>query len=120
MPRDDDILPGRWTQKRRDVAVCVWVAFLAASVGTLFVFALLDPEDIHFAWASDWHPGRRLAYTLGFFSLFGITLLTSGITAYMIRTGPKTGHARGRGRRKPPEIHAPEKDNPDLDIEDLK
>lgn len=120
MPRDDEILPGRWTQRRRDIAVCIWVAFLTASVSTLFVFAFLDPEEITFGWAVDWHPGRRWAYTFGFFFLFAISLLATSFTTYMIRTGPASGHARGRGSRKPPEIHDPEKDNPDLDIGDLK
>jgi len=39
---------------------------------------------------------------------------------FMIRTGPKSGHARGKGRQAPPEIHSPEENNPDLDLGDWK
>jgi hypothetical protein len=38
----------------------------------------------------------------------------------MIRTGPRRGHARGKGKKPPPVIHAPEDENPDLDLGDWK
>ncbi|MBT8059917.1 MAG: hypothetical protein KJO33_09990, partial [Gammaproteobacteria bacterium] len=60
------------------------------------------------------------AYSLGFLFLFVVSLIASGLTVFMIRTGPKSGHASGKGRRPPPEIRSPDEENPDLDLGDLK
>ena len=80
----------------------------------------MDPEALNDAWVLPWEMGRRLAYSLGFLFLFVVSLIASGLTIFMIRTGPRRGHASGKGRHRPPEIHAPEEGNPDLDLEDLK
>jgi hypothetical protein len=61
-----------------------------------------------------------MAYSLGFLFLFVVSLIASGLTVFMIRTGPQRGHARGKGRRPPPDIRSPEEENPDLDIGDWK
>ena len=66
------------------------------------------------------HAVSPLAYSLGFIFLYTVSLLASGLTIFMVRTGPRRGHARGEGRRPPPEIRTPEEENPDLDIGDLK
>jgi len=98
----------------------LWVAFLTASVGTFVLFGVVDPSELDSAWMQDWDISRKLAYSLGFGFLFAISLLATGLTAFMIRTGPHSGHASGRGRRPPPEIRDPNEDNPDLDLGDLK
>jgi len=49
-----------------------------------------------------------------------VSVFASMLSIYMVRTGPRRGHARGRGRRPPPEVLPPDANNPDLDIEDLK
>ena len=113
-------IPGRWSQKKRDLGICVWIAFLAACAGTFVIFALLDPEALNDAWVLPWEMGRRLAYSLGFLFLFMVSLLAAGLTAFMIRTGPGQGHAHGRGRPPVPETHPPEENNPDLDIGDFR
>jgi len=113
-------LPGRWSRKKRDFGIAVWVAFLAACVGTFVIFAVLDPEALNDAWVLPWEMGSRLAYSLGFLFLFVVSLIASGLTVFMIRTGPRRGHVRGRGRRAAPKIRSPEENNPDLDIEDWK
>ena len=119
--RDDSPqVPGRWSRRKRDIGIVVWIAFLAACAGTFVIFAVLDPEALNDAWVLPWEMGRRLAYSLGFLFLFCVSLLASALTVFMIRTGPRRGHAHGKGRRPPPEVHAPEEDNPDLDLEDLK
>ncbi len=82
--------------------------------------ALLDPEALNDAWVPPWEMGSRLAYSLGFLFLYLVSLFASGLTIFMIRTGPRRGHARGEGRRPPPEIRSPEENNPDLDIDSLK
>lgn len=113
-------LPGRWSRKKRDVGIVIWVAFLAACAGTFVIFAVLDPEALNDAWVLPWEMGSRLAYSLGFLFLFIVALIASGLAVFMVRTGPRRGHSRGRGRRPPPEIHAPDEDNPDLDLGDWK
>ena len=112
-------LPGRWGRKRRDIGVSLWIAFLAACVGTFVIFAIMDPDALNDAWVLPWEMGRELAYSLGFLFLFVVSLIASGMTVFMIRTGPASGHASGKGERPPPEIKSPTKENPDLDIGDL-
>ena len=113
-------LPGRWCMCKRDFGVALWIAFLAACVGTFVIFALLDPDALNDAWVLPWEMGSRLAYSLGFLFLYLVSLLASGLTVFMVRTGPRRGHARGEGRRPPPEIRSPDEENPDLDLGDLK
>lgn len=110
----------RWNRSRRDLGIALWIAFLSASAGTFVLFGVIDPGDIQSEWMQRWEVSRKLAYSLGFAFLFGVALLASALTAFMIRTGPGSGHARGRGRRPPPEIRDPAENNPDLDIGDLR
>ena len=113
-------LPGRWSRGKRDIAIVVWISFLAACAGTFMIFAVLDPEALNDAWVLPWEMGRRMAYSLGFLFLFVVSLIASGLTVFMIRTGPRRGHAKGKGRRPPPDVRSPEENNPDLDIGDWK
>ena len=112
-------IPGRWSRRRRDIAVAVWIAFLSACVGTFVIFAVMDPDALNDAWVLPWEMGRKLAYSLGFIFLFLVSYLASSLSIFMIRTGPSKGHAQGRGKRPPPEIRSPTRENPDLDIGDL-
>jgi hypothetical protein len=113
-------LPGRWCMCKRDLGVAFWIAFLAACFGTFVIFAVLDPQALNDAWVLPWEMGSRLAYTLGFMFLYVVSLIASGLTIFMIRSGPRRGHARGEGRRPPPVIRSPEEENPDLDLDSLK
>ena len=120
MKNDKRPIPGRWSRQKRDIGTIVWISFLAACVGTFVIFAVMDVDALNDAWVLPWEMGRRLAYSLGFLFLFLVSLIASGLTIFMIRTGPKSGHASGTGRRPPPEIRSPEEENPDLDIGDFK
>jgi hypothetical protein len=113
-------IPGRWSMRKRDFGLAVWISFLAACVGTFIIFAVLDPEALNDAWVLPWEMGSRLAYSLGFLFLFIVSGIASGLTIFMIRTGPGRGHAQGAGRKPPPEIRPPEEDNPDLDAGDWR
>ncbi len=113
-------LAGRWSRTRRDWAVSLWVAFLAACAGTFVLFALVDPEVLGEAWVPGWTTDLRLTYGLGFGFLYFLALFAARLTAFMIRTGPRRGHARGKGRRKPPEVHDPGEGNPDLRDEEWR
>lgn len=105
---------------KRDLGVALWVAFLAASLGTFMVFGVIDPSELESAWMQKWDISRKLAYSLGFGFLFLLCLLATGLTVFMIRTGPERGHASGRGGQPPPEVRDPTEENPDLDLGDLK
>jgi hypothetical protein len=120
MAANDTELPGRWGMYKRDLGTAIWIAFLAACAGTFVIFAVIDPQALNDAWVLPWEMGTRLAYSLGFLFLYLVSLLASGLTIFMIRTGPRRGHARGEGRRPPPQIKSPEENNPDLDIGDWK
>jgi hypothetical protein len=113
-------IPGRWTERKRDVGTVLWIAFLAACAGTFVIFAVVDPDGLNDAWVLPWEMGRRLVYSLGFLFLFGVSLIAGALTAFMIRTGPRRGHAHGRGQPPVPETHPPEENNPDLDIGDFR
>ncbi len=111
-------IPGRWTRLQRDFAIVGWVSFLTASAGTMVIFALVDPAALTEAWALRWKIGRTLGYSLGFAFLWAITAASAALAVFMIRTGPRRGHARGQGRRPPPKTHDPADNNPDLKEED--
>jgi len=104
--------------RQRDWAVVFWISFLAASVGFVVLFALIDPLDLVSAWSDRYDIGSRLAYGLGFAFIYVVCFLASSLTMFMIRTGPGRGHQSGEGRRAIPEVHDPAVRNPDLDDED--
>lgn len=120
MEVENQDIPGRWSQRKRDISTVIWISFLSACVGTFAIFAVMDPDALNDAWVLPWEMGRKLAYSLGFLFLFVVSLVASGLTVFMIRTGPAQGHASGKGRRPPPEVRSPDKNNPDLDLEDWK
>lgn len=113
-------IPGRWSRRKRDIGTVIWISFLSACVGTFVIFAVMDADALSDAWVLPWEMGSRLAYSLGFLFLFAVSLIASGLTVFMIRTGPASGHAAGKGRRAPPEIRSPDENNPDLDLGDWK
>lgn len=120
MTEDRTELPGRWNRRKRDLGVALWISFLAACAGTFVIFALLDPDALTDAWAQPWEIDSRLAYSLGFLFLYTVSLLASGLTVFMLRSGPRAGHSRGADGKPLPEIRSPEEENPDLDLDDIK
>ena len=110
----------RWSRRQRDWAVVFWIAFLSASAGTFVLFGLVDPLSLVSEWADKFDIGVRLAYGLGFAFLYLVCLLSAALTMFMIRTGPKRGHSRGKGKPPPPIVCSPEDENPDLDLGDWR
>jgi len=110
----------RWNMRQRDWAVVFWIAFLSAAVGAFVLFGLINPLDGLSAWADQYDIGVRLAYGLSFAFLYVLCLLASALTMFMIRTGPKSGHVKGEGRRPKAEIHHHSDANPDLDDENWR
>jgi hypothetical protein len=62
-----------------------WPAFLAACGLEVAVFALVDPQDLH------WHGealelSRRAVYTLAFFIFWGVNLVSCGLTTLLAQS----------------------------------
>ena len=59
-----------------------WPAFLVAALLEMLVFALIDPQDLH--WFG--HPlalSRQGVYTVAFFAFWALAMLSSGLTALL-------------------------------------
>lgn len=59
-----------------------WPAFLVACILEALVFALVDPQDLR------WHGqaielSRQTVYTVAFFAFWGITMVSSALTALL-------------------------------------
>ena len=66
----------------RRLLLIMWPAFLAAGLLTMLVFAMVDPQDLH--WFG--HPlalSRAGVYTLAFFAFWAIVMVASGMTALL-------------------------------------
>ena len=81
-----------------------WPAFLAACLLELLVFALVDPQDIH--WSG--HPlglSRTGVYTAAFFAFWAVSAVASGLAALLGRSPadingcPVAPESRPRGCR---------------------
>ena len=107
----------RWSMRQRDWAVVFWIAFLTAAAGAFVLFGLVNPLDMVSNWADEYDIGVRLAYGLAFAFLYLVCLLASALTMFMIRTGPASGHLKGKDGRSIPEVRDPSSSNPDLDGE---
>lgn len=60
----------------------VWPAFLVAGILEVLVFALVDPHDLHwFGQPLEW--SRQAIYTVAFFVFWGITMVSSALTALL-------------------------------------
>jgi len=60
----------------------VWPAFLVAGLIEMLVFAMVDPQDLH--WFG--HPlamSREAVYTLAFFAFWILTIISSALTALL-------------------------------------
>ena len=66
----------------RRLLMIMWPAFLAAGLLTMLVFAMVDPQDLH--WFG--HPlalSRAGVYTLAFFAFWAIVAVASSMTALL-------------------------------------
>ena len=66
----------------RRLLLIMWPAFLAAGLLTMLVFAMVDPQDLH--WFG--HPlalSRAWVYTLAFFAFWAIVAVASSMTALL-------------------------------------
>ena len=69
--------------KSRRLLCIMWPAFIAAGLLTMLVFAMVDPQDLH--WFG--HPlalSRAGVYTLAFFAFWAIVMVASSMTALLV------------------------------------
>lgn len=60
-----------------------WPAFLLAAVLEMIVFAMVDPGDLHwFGQPLGW--SRQAVYTVAFFVFWGVTAVSSALTALLV------------------------------------
>jgi uncharacterized membrane protein YcfT len=60
----------------------VWPAFLMAGVMELLVFAVVDPQDMHW-FGQTFEMSRQTVYTLGFFVFWFVTALAGALTLFL-------------------------------------
>jgi len=95
-PRTEGDQPAlrRWPPERQVAAAVGWSSFLAACLGTMLLFAALDPQVIIDAieggepGAAPWWLNRTGIYTLGFFLFWLIALVAGILTTVLTRTRP--------------------------------
>lgn len=75
-----------WDWRRRSVAEVVWPSFVAAGVGALLFFALIDPNLLGQALEVDFEGGAMAFYSLGFLFFWVLCAASSLLTAWLIRT----------------------------------
>lgn len=79
----------QWSRNKQAVFTVVWISFLCASLGTMVFFALFDPVDLGNILGQDFDVNRDAGYAIGFFFFWLLSLLGSGITAFLVRTAPQ-------------------------------
>ncbi|MEM7764379.1 MAG: hypothetical protein AAF290_09880 [Pseudomonadota bacterium] len=85
MMTSDDSSVVDWSRDTQKLAVIAWVSFLTAAVMTLVCFAFVDPLLIIDALADDNSIGREAGYSVGFFFFWIGCLVSSWLTARLIR-----------------------------------
>lgn len=68
-----------WTQRLMWIA---WPAFLVAGILEMLVFAMVDPQDLHW-FGQPLTLSRQGVYTLAFFAFWIITMVASALTTLL-------------------------------------
>ncbi len=59
-----------------------WPAFLVAAVLEMLVFAMVDPQDLHW-FGQPVNLSRQGVYTLAFFVFWGVIMVSSALTSLL-------------------------------------
>ena len=78
-----------WSNKKRTIALVLWLSFLCASIGFFIIFGLIDPGSLDLAFSLPYPLSRQIGYGLGFIFLFFICLLTSALSVWMCSQNKK-------------------------------
>jgi hypothetical protein len=60
-----------------------WPAFLVAGILEMLVFAMVDPQDLHWFGGQPVEMSRQGIYTLAFFVFWGVTMISSALTTLL-------------------------------------
>lgn len=90
---EPEMLPEQrpWTRRAQAIAAVVWPSFLAAALATLLFFAFVDPQAMQETMTDSLEFGRMSGYGIGFFFFWLITLVSSAVSVYLLRTARRTG-----------------------------
>ena len=72
-----------WSQRLMWIA---WPAFLMAGVMEMVVFAMVDPQDLHWFDGNPLEISRQGIYTAAFFLFWLITMASSALTTLLAQT----------------------------------
>jgi hypothetical protein len=73
----------------------LWPSFIAAGIGTVLLFSLLDPVDLRFVGPLEL--GRKAGYTIGFFFFWAIAAGSSALTCFLQRRSDEVNRGRQHG-----------------------
>ena len=71
----------------------LWPAFLMAGVLEVLVFALVDPNDMHWFGGAPIPASRQAIYTLAFFAFWAVIAAAGAITALLLRRADEADEA---------------------------
>lgn len=76
----------------------LWPSFLAAAIGNAVFFTVFDPRDL-VVFGEPVHASRLAVYSIGFFSLWLLTIVSNVLTYYLQKSAIDVNrHAREPGR----------------------
>jgi len=84
--RDDGPETHELNRRQRDLAVAGWSSFLIAAVGTMVLFAFVDPMTLVEVTEPPLPIERMTGYAIGFFFIWILTAASAALTLYLLRT----------------------------------
>lgn len=87
-----------WGRRAQAIAAVIWPSFLAAAFATMLFFAFVDPADIELATGLAPGGSRMTGYGLGFFFFWLITLVSSALSVFLLRTARRNSRDRDNGK----------------------
>lgn len=103
MADDETGRPAPWSRLREGLVVALWTSFIAACFEMAVVFACFDPITFGFEeLAPSLAALRPIIYGVGFFVFWLFTFIGTGLTAYMLVSGPNDAGSSAHGRPSRP------------------
>jgi hypothetical protein len=85
-PRDDEPELHELSRRQRDAAVAGWASFLIAAIGSMVMFAFVDPMTLVEITEPPLPVERMTGYAIGFFFVWILTAASAALTLYLLRT----------------------------------
>ena len=91
--------PRFWRRRQRDIGYAGWASFLMACAATAVFFAMVDPEVLSGTTTPGWEINRQTGYAIGFFGFWLLTLATSVLVIWLVRTENRPEDVPGTKRK---------------------